>query len=234
VITTSEMMLTQELHIIRAHLLHYSSLLEDFRKTVIFILNTQNPALEGLSDKDREFSKNLMHRECSNLLVEIERLEMSRRMQDKRLKNVLNLVFSSVNILDSQRMQRMTEAAVRDSAAMKQIAYLTMIFLPASFVAAVFGMNVREISPDTLGSLSHYVETALSLTLLTVWVIIAFQSKYIFPEGVTFMKRLGWPFFLLMKLFGKNMFAKKSTDEFEDRKCSSTSIINGARKGEDT
>jgi hypothetical protein len=32
-------------------------------------------------------------------------------------------------------MQRMTEAAVRDSEAMKQISYLTMVFLPASFVA---------------------------------------------------------------------------------------------------
>ena len=32
-------------------------------------------------------------------------------------------------------MQAMTEAAVRDSEAMKQIAYLTMVFLPASFVA---------------------------------------------------------------------------------------------------
>jgi Mg2+ and Co2+ transporter CorA len=32
-------------------------------------------------------------------------------------------------------MQRMTEAAVRDSEAMKQISYLTMIFLPATFVA---------------------------------------------------------------------------------------------------
>ena len=44
-------------------------------------------------------------------------------------------VFSSVNLQDSKRMGEMTEAAVRDSEAMKQIAYLTMIFLPASFVA---------------------------------------------------------------------------------------------------
>lgn len=32
-------------------------------------------------------------------------------------------------------MQSLTQAAVKDSAAMKQIAYLTMIFLPASFLA---------------------------------------------------------------------------------------------------
>lgn len=43
--------------------------------------------------------------------------------------------FNSVNINDSKYMKRLTEATVRDSAAMKQIAYLTMVFLPATFVA---------------------------------------------------------------------------------------------------
>jgi len=32
-------------------------------------------------------------------------------------------------------MKTMTEATVRDSEAMKRISYLTMVFLPASFVA---------------------------------------------------------------------------------------------------
>jgi hypothetical protein len=115
--------------------------------------------MDSLSDEDRLWSRNLLKRECDHLLSEISRLEMGRVMQDRRLKNVMNLVcavfqrpstlsardcdiliatvqvFSSVNIQDSKRMQRLTEAAVRDSAAMKQIAYLSMIFLPAGFVA---------------------------------------------------------------------------------------------------
>lgn len=86
------MLLTQELHIIRAHHLHYSSLLEDFRKTVVFIRDTKNPAMDSVSEEIREHSKSVMTRECANLLSEIERLEMGRRMQDKRLKNVMNLV----------------------------------------------------------------------------------------------------------------------------------------------
>ncbi|KAF8153211.1 hypothetical protein B0H34DRAFT_722645 [Crassisporium funariophilum] len=218
VITTSEMTLTQELHIIRAHHLHYSSLLDDFRKTVIFVRDTKNPALMALSEEDRKASHDLMTRECANLLSEIERLDMDRKMQDRRLKNVMNLVFSSVNIIDSKRMQKMTEAAVRDSAglSMKQIAYLTMVFLPASFVAAVFGMNVQEIVPDTNGTLPHYVGTALPLTLATVWVIIAFQSRYIFPENVTFWKRLGWPLFLFMRLFGKDPYIPEHLKKIED------------------
>ncbi|KAF9011850.1 hypothetical protein BDQ17DRAFT_1405449 [Cyathus striatus] len=221
VITTSEMTLTQGLHTIRAHLLHYSSLLEDFRKTVEFIRVTHNPALDApeVTEEQRNSSKIYMERECSNLLSEIARLEMQRSMQDKRLKNVMGLVFSSVNIIDSKRMQKMTEAAVRDSAAltcsvaMKQIAYLTMIFLPASFVAAVFGMNVKEISPNTKGTLPHYIGTAISLTIVTIWIIIAFQSRYIFPERVTFWKRLGWPVLLFLRFLGKDPYEQNKAEQ---------------------
>jgi len=199
VIETNQMSLTNELHVIRAHQLHYSSLLADFRKTVMFIRDTPNPALEGLKEDE---SKVMLERECAMLLTEIERLNMSRTMQDKRLKNVMNLVFSSVNILDSRRMQKMTEAAVRDSAAMKQIAYLTMVFLPASFVAAVFGMNVKDFSPETHGTLPHYFAAAIGLTAATIWIIIAFQSQYLLPSSFSFPMRLAWPILLPMKWLG--------------------------------
>ncbi|KAF7292873.1 hypothetical protein MIND_01186300 [Mycena indigotica] len=200
VINTSDANLTRELHVIRAHLLHHSALLEDFRKAVEFIMNTPNPAMDALpKDSDRAFSRGLLERECKNLLSEIQRLEGSRTMQDKRLKNVMNLVFSSVNIDDSKRMKELTEAAVRDSAGMKQIAYLSMVFLPASFVAAVFGMNVGEINPGTKGTWGHYFETALPLTLATIWAVMVFQGKYLLGRDATIWMRLIWPVTLLQQ-----------------------------------
>ncbi|KAJ7243019.1 hypothetical protein C8J57DRAFT_1726174 [Mycena rebaudengoi] len=224
VMATTDMTLTRQLHVVRAHLLHYASLLEDFRKCVVFVANTPNPVLgahagssggatpsttfapgsvatsvptppsavgpatpsfddqrdanPSTSDPDTiAFVTDLMRRESTNLLAEIARLEQSRRMQDSRLKNVMNLAFSSVNLEDSRTMQELTQAAVRDSAAMKQISYLTMFFLPASFVAALFGMNVQEITPQTHGTLPHYVAFALPLTALTIWIIMAFQPR---------------------------------------------------------
>lgn len=213
VLTTSDMQLTQELHVIRAHHLHYSSLLEDFEKTVKFIQNTPNPAMDSdlISEAERRESAKLLKRECENLLSEIDRLEMGRDMQDKRLKNVMNLVFSSVNINDSRQMQKMTEAAVKDSAAMKQIAYLTMIFLPASFVAGVFGMNIKEISPDTNGTLPHYFAVALPLTIVTIWAIVAFQSKHLFPEGTSVVRRFSWPVQLCLTLL-RDLHAKENNE----------------------
>ncbi|TFK31449.1 hypothetical protein BDQ12DRAFT_694125 [Crucibulum laeve] len=211
VITTNEMPLTQELHVIRAHHLHYVSLLHDFSKSVLFVRDTESPAMEVHPQEVQDFSRALMKRECANLLSEIDRLDLELKMQDRRLKNVMNLVFSSVNITDSRYMREMTEAAVRDSAAMKQIAYLTMIFLPASFVAAVFGMNVGEIAPGTLGTIAHYVEIAVPLTIITIWVIVAFQSRYIFPDDVSFWQRLGWPVLLIKRRFGKQSEDDEST-----------------------
>ncbi|KAJ3788735.1 hypothetical protein GGU10DRAFT_345580 [Lentinula aff. detonsa] len=205
IMRSSDMDLTRDLHTIQAHLLHYSSLLEDFQKSIIFVLDTPNPAMDSLPDEERILSRKLLQKECNNLLIEVERLEKSRTMQERRLKNVMNLVFSTVNILDSKRMQDLTEAAVRDSAAMKQIAYLSMIFLPASFVAGVFGMNVKELSGQTLGTLPHYFAAAFPLTAITVWMVIAFQSKHLFRERETnsFWTRLAWPLLMIQSWFSK-------------------------------
>ncbi|KAF8809596.1 hypothetical protein BYT27DRAFT_7135830 [Phlegmacium glaucopus] len=200
VISTAEMPLTQELHVIRAHHLHYLSLLDHYTKHIAFIKNAPNPAMDSLDEKERQASKKLLIRECDNLLNEIKRLNSELNMQERRLKNVMALVFSTVNITDSRYMRQMTEAAVRDSAEMKQVAYLTMVFLPASFVAGIFGMNVDVINPGTKGTLGHYVAFALPLTIVTTWVIIAFQSKHIFPTGTSFVKRLGWPIFFISML----------------------------------
>jgi len=116
-------------------------------------------------------------------------------MQERRLSNVINLVYSTVNILDSKRIQQMTEISVRDSAAMKRITYLSMVFLPASLVANIFGMNVKEIVSDTNGTILHYILTVIVFTLVVMWTLTAYQSKSNFQPGMTFWQRLGWPLF---------------------------------------
>ncbi|PBK63762.1 hypothetical protein ARMSODRAFT_1023661 [Armillaria solidipes] len=185
---TSDIFITPELHIIWA---------------IVFILDTPNPAMDSPPQEEKQFSRTLLEKECRNLLSEIHRLEMSRRMQDQRLKNALNLVFSTTSINNGKCMKKLTEVAVRDSMAMKQIAYLTMTFLPSSFVAAIFGMNVGEISPGTNKTLPHYFAIAAVLTLLTVWIIMTFQSKCLFDSGSTFWMRLVWPWMLSKRVFMK-------------------------------
>ncbi|KAF9531382.1 hypothetical protein CPB83DRAFT_848934 [Crepidotus variabilis] len=132
---------------------------------------------ERAEDVRREHLQELMSRECHNLLSEVARLERQRKMMERRLKNVMDLGFALINIEDSKQTRLLTEASLKDSAAMKQIAYLTMAFLPASFVAAVFGMNVTVLAPHVHGTIAHYIEAALPLTALTVWIVIAYQFR---------------------------------------------------------
>ncbi len=97
VIDTGRCKITQDLHIIRAHQLYYTSLLNDFRKTVEFVRKHENPAMTSPSveAKDRELSKKFLDRECDNLIHDIDRLVKDLLMQEQRLKNVMNLVRSS-------------------------------------------------------------------------------------------------------------------------------------------
>ncbi|KAF8639226.1 hypothetical protein AX17_001711 [Amanita inopinata Kibby_2008] len=213
VIGTSSMNLTQELHVIRAHHLHYSSLLSAFKKAVDFISRTSNPAL---THEESKYCRHLLVRECATLTHEIERMDTERTMQERRLRNVMNLVFSSVNIHDSKSMQQMTQAAVRDSAAVS--IYIHSEFEPllradedetnclshdglssltSITLKGIFGMNVKEVNPGTNGTLPHYFGAAIALTVATIWIIIAFQSRYLFNKDAPFWKRLGWPFFLI-------------------------------------
>jgi hypothetical protein len=90
VVRTNDISLSTELHIIRAHLLHYEGQLADFEKSVVFIQDTPNPTMNGTAEQD--VAMTLLTKECGNLLSEIARLEMSRSVQNDRLRNLMDLV----------------------------------------------------------------------------------------------------------------------------------------------
>ena len=92
VLHTADIRLTYELHSIRAHHLHYTSLLEDYHKHVRFIKDTKNPMLDSFRPSDRKFTQDILRRECDNLSAEINRLKDQLHMQERRLKNVMGLV----------------------------------------------------------------------------------------------------------------------------------------------
>ncbi|KAH7912295.1 hypothetical protein BJ138DRAFT_1148795 [Hygrophoropsis aurantiaca] len=197
VISTNDMRLTRELHVIQAHLLHYQTLLQDFQKSVAFVSLNPNPALSSpfYTSQEQEHSNKLLKTECDNLLSEIDRLEGRRSMQTSRMKNVMNLAFASIKIEDSRSMRDLTEAAVHDSATTKRISYLTMVFLPASLIAGVFGMNVKEIQDGSRGTLGEYAESTVVMTVLTAWIVVAVQtnSPLHASQNATFWQRIAWP-----------------------------------------
>ncbi|KAF4613938.1 hypothetical protein D9613_007713 [Agrocybe pediades] len=211
VLITNDIHLTRELHIIRASLLHYASLLDNFRKTVLFLRKTPNPAMHDQQNHNR--SADLMNQESDTLVSEIERLEMFRKMQEMRLENVMNLAFASVNFQDSRDMQRLSEASLRDGAVMKQISYLTMVFLPATFVATIFGMNISSLQDGSLGTPAEYLAVAIPLTAVTIWVIVGLHSSQGGPEDAhTFVSRLQWPYRSLQRIW-RRLWQRKRVNE---------------------
>lgn len=72
-------------------------------------------------------------------------------------------------------------------------------------------MNVIELNPQggtATTNLAQYVALAIPFTIVTAWIIIAFQSKYIYPDGTSFVKRLGWPFLLATMVSRKRQAGK--------------------------
>ncbi|KAG1905941.1 cora-like Mg2+ transporter protein-domain-containing protein [Suillus fuscotomentosus] len=177
--------LINDLHVLQARLLHYQSLLHDFEVAVTFIETTSNPAMESheVTDEERTDSNALMKKECKNLLSEIDRLERRRTMLSSRLKNTMDFTFAIVNTEDSRRMQRFT--------------YLTIVFLPASFTASIFGMNVIEIDNGTQ-TLAHYMVVTVVLTLVTIYIVVMLQEQnWVHRRRATLLQRAVWPIRLL-------------------------------------
>jgi len=96
-------------------------------------------------------------------------------------------------------------------------------------------MNVEEISPDTHGTLPIYFETALPLTALTIWIVIAFQSKYLFGRRPSsFWTRLLWPVLLFRMVPWIDEWVNKRTDKNDgggDEKRRGFFSHNGIRTG---
>ncbi|KAJ2893207.1 hypothetical protein MKZ38_008913 [Zalerion maritima] len=72
---------------------------------------------------------------CRNFLAS---LKARSRSNTERLRNEINLAFNTVAQHDSRMSVNLTKAASMDGSAMRTIAVVTLVFLPATFVAAIF------------------------------------------------------------------------------------------------
>ena len=94
---------------------------------------------DSVSDQQRSTDRTLLKEECEHLLTEIERLLMTRSMQDDRVQNVTQLVITNFCMGCKYdwcpMIQVYAMVNIEDSRAMKRLSYITMIFLPGSFMA---------------------------------------------------------------------------------------------------
>lgn len=88
VLESPSVRLTQRFHTIRIHLSNYKSLLQDFSKTINFIVASNNlkPVKED-SNTDKKFQF-----ECKTMLSEIEKLTESISNRDDQIKYITDMV----------------------------------------------------------------------------------------------------------------------------------------------
>lgn len=77
-------------------------------------------------------------------------------------------------------------------------------------------MNVKEIVPGTRGTIPHYIESTIGLTALTVWIVVAFQSRYLFNKDMPFWQRLGWPLYLIYYMIQRARYPDRYKSDARD------------------
>ncbi|KDQ32878.1 hypothetical protein PLEOSDRAFT_1098866 [Pleurotus ostreatus PC15] len=184
--TVFKSQIAQRLHVLRAHILHSEGLLMRFRE-ILTAINTNT--------KDA-----IVMAECEKLLKECQRFEFQRKMHEERAKHIIDIMYS-------HSADRAAEASVRDSRDMMQVSRLTMLFLPASVMAGIFGINSAVFDAQT--SLIVYLILTIPLTMVIIWVFVAVQVENYFknfPRGAWYYRAF-WPFYV----FGHNVRAVDAT-----------------------
>ncbi|OJD33125.1 mg2+ transporter zinc transport protein [Diplodia corticola] len=123
------------------------------------------------SGKVMDFSARHTQLEMSALRRTVKATFLRSKSLSDRLNNEINLAYNLVN--------------QRDSFLMKTIAVMTLIYLPGSYIASIFGMNLFDFSAADGLEVSHmfwlYWVLMVILTLITVgtWVVWQYQSKHV-------------------------------------------------------
>jgi Mg2+ and Co2+ transporter CorA len=125
----------------------------------------------------QSYLRNLRHRSISN---------------EKRLQNEIQLAFNTVAQHDAALTVDISRAARLDSATMKTIAFVTLTFLPPTFICALFSMSFFNYSAESGWSVSRefwiYWAFAIPTTVVTV-LVWQFWSKIVPHDRVETNKR---------------------------------------------
>ncbi|KAK4233674.1 hypothetical protein C8A03DRAFT_38605 [Achaetomium macrosporum] len=78
----------------------------------------------------------------------LETLEYEVKVAAPRIEAQQTMLDGQTNIMIANNSYRVAEEARRDSASMKTIAVVTLVFLPGTFVAAIFSMSMFQWMPD--------------------------------------------------------------------------------------
>ncbi|KAI7474653.1 hypothetical protein KC357_g5150 [Hortaea werneckii] len=135
-------------------------------------INVTNRVLEDLEPAKFGRSSNSFEREeiqqvitCHRMLLQCEHGRS--QALENRLRNQIDLAFHIRTQHDSMVASQIAELARADSVSMKGISILGLVFLPGTFVSALFGMNFFDLAQNHQG---QYV-LAVSSNFWLYWAV---------------------------------------------------------------
>ncbi|KAK5118748.1 hypothetical protein LTR85_007954 [Meristemomyces frigidus] len=122
---------------------------------------------------------------------QLDSWEYEFEVMPKRIENARSTITTLIqqrneelNLDIAESSRRMTEAAMQDSASMKTIAILTMVFLPGTAVASFFSMSMFDWSADDGNALAtrwlwifFVVAAPLTIAVLGIWYVLAKRKE---------------------------------------------------------
>ena len=112
---------------------------------------------------------------------QVDNMLASARAAQGAFKDLLDMKQKQANIVESQLARKQTEVAADQSRSVMVFTVFTVIFLPLSFFASVFGINSKEWNGGDNGFLPlHQIFTymgSISLAVIIISLLIAF-NKY--------------------------------------------------------
>ncbi|KAI1635585.1 hypothetical protein F4809DRAFT_642332 [Biscogniauxia mediterranea] len=187
----------RRLHDIARHAIHVVETLDVANITMDGIIS-QHESIKDDMPFDRDVWR-AVHRRLSFFKQIVGSLRCRSESNAKRLENEIQLAFNTVSQYDSGVAVAIGQVAQVDSAAMRTVSSLTLVFLPPTFISAVFSMSFFNFdSGDGKWAVSDqfwiYWACAIPITFITS-VLWYFWHKNITPVdhiGLERRRTLTW------------------------------------------
>ncbi|KAL6246645.1 hypothetical protein RBB50_006884 [Rhinocladiella similis] len=155
-----------DLHYIAKNIIHIKEAVDAVLRTISHIIRAQSEGEVADKVEARKTTLALHYSESLFESVDLRAISMEKRMQ-----NVINLSFNLVAQKDSSRIKT-------ESSSMHTIALTTLIFLPISTVATIFGSAFFNFSGNEREGMSlskHFwifwvISVPLTVAVLTIWI----------------------------------------------------------------
>ncbi|KAJ2992509.1 hypothetical protein NUW58_g2150 [Xylaria curta] len=158
----------RHLHDIARHAVHVSETLDVATQTIQRMLSRHEDVIQLLNypDPSREIHSQLQFFESF-----LSSLKCRSVANEKRMSNEIQLAFNTVAQRDARTSVQIGRATQSDSVTMKSIAFVTLTFLPPTFVSAIFSMSFFNYSPESGWAVSDkfwvYWVVAVPITIAT-------------------------------------------------------------------